>query len=261
MPHIKANNINMFYEYEGKGEPLVIIGGFASVHHMWKEFIKPLQKNYKILIFDNRGFGDTDVTPSPYSIEMMAKDTSELMNSLNIDSAYVLGHSMGSSILQRMCLDYPNKIKKAILSGTFMKIPFVSQMIFEIIPELFAQNIDEDLVRKIIMPWMYSSDFLANPDNLNKTLENMRKRKVDPIGYDGQSHALRDFDSKSWASKITSNILVLVGREDIDTPLYCSEEIMKKLKNAKLKIVEKAAHMHYQEQPKEVLKIIMDFFK
>ena len=114
MPKIKANNINIFYEYEGKGDPLIIIGGFASVHFIWKEFIKSLQKYYKVLIFDNRGFGQTDVTCPPYSIEMMAKDTYELMNRLNIDSAYIIGHSMGSAILQQMCLDHPKKIKSKL---------------------------------------------------------------------------------------------------------------------------------------------------
>jgi pimeloyl-ACP methyl ester carboxylesterase len=261
MPLVKANNINMFYEYEGKGSPLVIIGGFASVHFMFKDFIRPLKEHFKVLIFDNRGSGQTDVTPPPYSIETLAKDTIELMNSLNIENAYIIGHSMGSAILQRICYDYPEKVKKAILSGTFLKIPYTSQMIFEIIPQLIAKNLDEDLIKRLILPWIYSSDFLKNPDNVNNVLESMKKNVIDPKGYLGQAKALETFNSENWLSKVTSEILILVGKEDIDTPLYSAEKVHEKLKDAKYKIIENAAHMLFFEKPNESIKIIMDFFK
>ena len=261
MPHIKANNINIYYEFEGKGEPLVIIGGFASDSRLWKDFVKPLQGHFKVLYFDHRGFGDSDVPPPPYSVEMMAKDTVELMNQLNIDSAYIFGHSMGSALLQTMCLKNPEKIKKAILSGTFLKIPYTSQMLFETVSKLFEKNLDQDIISQMIMPWIYSSAFLKNPNNFNKVLESMSKRTIDPKGYEGQSIALKNFDSTTWISKIKTEILILAGKEDIDTPLYCTQAVHEKLKNAKLKILDDAAHMMYREHPKKTHEIILDFFK
>ncbi|NGX33085.1 MAG: Non-heme bromoperoxidase BPO-A2, partial [Candidatus Anoxychlamydiales bacterium] len=105
MPQIKANDINIYYEYEGDGPPLVIIGGFASDHKLLKDFVEPLKKCYKVLLMDLRGFGDTEVTTPPYSIDLLAKDLFELMNILNIENAYIYGHSMGSIILQTMCLN------------------------------------------------------------------------------------------------------------------------------------------------------------
>lgn len=261
MPHIKTNDINIFYEYEGTKEPLIIIGGFASAHFIWKDFIQPLKKHYKVLIFDNRGSGQTDITKPPYSIKQMAKDTAELMNSLNIESAYVIGHSMGSAILQRMCLDYPKKIKKGILSGTFLKLPYTSQMIFKIIPELLAKNLDQNTIIRFFLPWIYSSEFLENPDNIDHVLESMKKNIIDPLGYQGQAKALESFDSNEWLSKVTNDLLILAGKEDLDTPLYCAEKVHEKLKHANYKIIENAAHMIFFEKPKEMQKIIMDFFK
>jgi len=262
MPYLKANKIKIFYEYEGEGEPLIIVGGFASIHYIWKDFVKPLQNKYKVLIFDSRGFGFTDVTTPPYTVDMLAKDILELMDALKIEKAYVLGHSMGSLILQKMCLDYPKRIKKAILSGTCLKIPYVSLMLLKNVDELFSSNLDKDLVRKMIAPWLYSSEYLKAAGNLEDILDSMRKIEIDPDGYEGQANILRTFDSTSWISKITTEILLLHGKEDIDTPIYCVEEVFKQLnsKNAKLKIIDKAAHMLFFEKPNEIRKIIVDFF-
>jgi len=261
MPHIKANGINTYYEYEGKGPPLVIIGGFASDHYLLKDFIKPLKKLFKVLIMDLRGFGDTEITNPPYSIDLLAEDILGLMNSLNIKNAYMLGHSMGSAILQTICLKYPQKVKKAILSATFLKIPYTTQIIFELIPKLFEKNIDQKIISKIVMSWIHSSDFLKNPDNFNHVLQSMSKREINPVGYEGQSVALKNFDSTSWISKIDTETLILAGKEDLDTPLYCAEMVHKKLKKSKLKIIENAAHMMYKEKPDEFNKAILSFFK
>ncbi|NGX52681.1 MAG: 3-oxoadipate enol-lactonase 2 [Candidatus Anoxychlamydiales bacterium] len=261
MPHIKANNINIYYEYEGDGPPLVILGGLASDHKLLKEFVDPLKKRYKVLLMDLRGFGDTEVAPPPYSIDILAKDVFELMNLLNIENAYIYAHSMGSAILQTICLNYPEKAKKAILSATFLKIPYTTQMLFELVPKLFEKNIDQEIISKIIMPWLYSSEYLKNPQNFQNTLDNLSKRKINPKGYEGQAIALTNFDSTNWISKINTETLILAGREDIDTPLYCAEKVHEKLKNSKLKIIENAAHMIYREKSNEVYKIILDFFK
>lgn len=261
MPHIKANNINIFYEFEGTGNPLVIIGGFSSDHSLWEDFVKPLQNHFKVLYFDHRGFGNSDVPSSPYSIEILSDDVLDLMKNLNIESAFVFGHSMGSAILQTMCLKHPKMIKKAILSGTFLKIPYPTQMLMDLVPKLLEKKIDQDTISQIIMSWIYSSSFLKNQNAFNKVLESMAKRKISPIGYEGQSHALKNFDSTSWISKITTEIIVLAGEEDIDTPLYCANQVHEKLTNSRLKILKKAAHMMYREDPKNTYEIMLDFFK
>ena len=261
MPLIKANDINIYYEYEGEGPPLIIIGGFSSDHNRLIDFVDPLKKHYKVLLMDLRGSGDTQITDPPYSIELLAKDIFELMNCLNIEKAYVYGHSMGSAIAQTICLNYPHKIIKTILASTFLKIPYTSQIIIELIPKLYEKNIDQDIISKIIMPWIYSSDYLKNPKNMNKAFDSISKRELKPKGYKGQSIALTNFDSTNWISKINCETIIVVGKEDIDSPLYCAQMVHEKLKNSKLKIIDNAAHQIHKEKPDELYKIIFDFFK
>ena len=85
MAFAKINGINLYYELQGEGQPIVFVSGFATHRETWREFSNRLSANYKTLIFDNRGAGQSDAPPPPYSIEMMAKDTKDLMDHLGIE--------------------------------------------------------------------------------------------------------------------------------------------------------------------------------
>jgi pimeloyl-ACP methyl ester carboxylesterase len=261
MPHIKANDINIYFEQMGKGDDLLIIGGFSSTHKMWQNFQKMLSKNFRVTIFDIRGSGATSKTEPPYSMELLANDTVALLNNLSIGNAYILGHSMGSAILQTICLKHPKYVKKAILSGAFCKLPKTSQMIFNTVFSLLEKNVDKKMIIEMVLPWLYSSNFLINPENVENMILSMSDNDIDRQGYLGQAKALEDFDSTEWAHQINKEPLILVGKEDIDTPVYLAERLHDKIAGSKLKIIEDTAHMLFIEKAGEMEKIVCDFFK
>ena len=84
MPYIKVNDIQMYYEIHGDGEPLVLIVGLGTDISEWDGIIHWLAQKYQVLAFDNRGAGRTDKPDTHYSIEMMANDTAGLMQTLGI---------------------------------------------------------------------------------------------------------------------------------------------------------------------------------
>src|SRR3989442_10450040 len=118
MPYVKVNDINMYYEIHGDGEPLVLIVGLATDISEWEGIIRWLAKKYKVLAFDNRGAGRTDKPDAHYSIEMMANDTVGLMQTLGIEQAHVLGISMGGRIALALALQHPKRVKKLVLVST-----------------------------------------------------------------------------------------------------------------------------------------------
>ena len=95
MPYEKVNDIQMYYEIHGDGEPLVLIVGLGTDITEWEGIIHWLAQKYKVFAFDNRGAGRTDKPETHYSIEMMAEDTARLMQALGIQQAHILGISMG----------------------------------------------------------------------------------------------------------------------------------------------------------------------
>src|SRR3990167_7122835 len=67
MPHLPANNIELYYEQHGTGPDLILIGGLTSDHNIWRSTIRPLSPHFRILIFDNRGSGQSSTPDYPYT--------------------------------------------------------------------------------------------------------------------------------------------------------------------------------------------------
>jgi 3-oxoadipate enol-lactonase len=121
MPTVRVNDIDMYYEIHGEGEPVILIAGLNSDHTLYRQIIPRLAESYKVIAFDNRGVGQTDKPDIPYSIEMMADDLAGLLNALGIEQAHFLGTSMGGRIATALALRHPQQVKSPILVSTIVK--------------------------------------------------------------------------------------------------------------------------------------------
>jgi pimeloyl-ACP methyl ester carboxylesterase len=122
MPKIIVNDINIYYQIKGQGEPIVLILGLAATVAENQWLIDSLSKKYRVLSFDNRGAGLTDKPDIPYSIEMMANDTACLMKEVNFNNANIIGISLGGRIALELVLQHQEMIKKLILVSTSAKV-------------------------------------------------------------------------------------------------------------------------------------------
>ena len=89
MPFSNVNGINIYYEIHGKGEPLVLIYGYAGHSGLWFRQIPILSKKYQVIAFDNRGVGRSDKPDIPYTMAMMPKDIAGLLDIIGIDTAHI----------------------------------------------------------------------------------------------------------------------------------------------------------------------------
>ena len=118
MPKARVNGISINYSVEGRGEPLFLIMGFSGSKMAWFFQRGAFRKHFQVVTFDNRGVGQSDKPPGPYSMKMFADDTVGLMDHLGIDKAHVLGASMGGMIAQHIALSHPERVRKLVLSCT-----------------------------------------------------------------------------------------------------------------------------------------------
>ena len=100
MPKITVNDLNLYYEEHGAGEPLLLIYGLAGRGQGWKFQSEALAPHFRVITFDNHGVGETDQPETPYSLAQMADDAAGLLDALEIPSAFVFGISMGGMIAQ-----------------------------------------------------------------------------------------------------------------------------------------------------------------
>jgi pimeloyl-ACP methyl ester carboxylesterase len=118
LPFLDTNGINVYYEVQGEGEPILVIGGLATDLTQLGGIVGTLAGGHQVIAFDNRGAGRTDKPDVPYSIEMMAEDASGVLKALEDSPTDVLGISLGGRVAIKLALMHPDQVKSLILVST-----------------------------------------------------------------------------------------------------------------------------------------------
>ncbi len=138
---VKVGDIEIAYKMFGSGDPILLINGYASTLDSWEpSTLKRLASNYTVIVFDNRGIGNTtsgNVTPS---VRQFAEDTSGLIKALKIERTNILGHSMGGFIAQELALNHPDQVLKVILYATACRLDLSMSGDPEIMREISNQS-------------------------------------------------------------------------------------------------------------------------
>lgn len=262
MSIVHVNGVQLYYEMQGEGEPLVLVVGFGGDLSTWAGIRVSLAKHYRVILFDNRGVGRSEVPDGPYSIEQMAQDTRALCEYLNIQSAYFMGNSMGGHIVQMLAYQYPSLVKKAVISNSVMnpKVPF--RVFAEGKLELIKAGAPLSAIVKISCSQGFSYQFLSQPGQMEKLIE-LAKNNPYPFnirGYEGQSAALNAFNSTEWAHKISVPVLVMGADQD----LIFREELVRALAaaipGAQYHSFKNCGHIPYLEYPEEFVQTMVEFF-
>ncbi|MGL5742725.1 MAG: alpha/beta fold hydrolase [Legionella sp.] len=220
MPRIKVNDINMYYEVHGQGEPVVCIGGFSSDHTIWSELPEYFKDKYQLVLFDNRGAGQTDIPDGPYSIEQMANDVVDLCSALEIKHAHFVGNSMGGFMLQHLAFRHPELVKSAIIGNSGASIHTVFHVYVDAQLELLKANAPLKSLLKASSSLAFSYHFLSQPGALEQLIQLVLDNPY-PFtvkGYEGQYADLEQLDSRDWIQKINVPVLVLGAEDDLIIP-------------------------------------------
>ncbi len=228
MPAINVNDITMYYEIHGEGEPVVLIAGLNSDHTLYRGIIPTLVEKYQVVAFDNRGVGQTDKPDIPYSIEMMADDTAGLLNALGIEQAHILGTSMGGRIAVALALQYPQQVKSLILVSTIVKS-------LKGTPTTWSR-LRVSLMLKIPM--------VRGPHPYYAVVR--------------QLEASRAYDCMDRLSEIHMPTLILHGRKDKTAPYHLAEAMQSGIKGSKM-LTFPGGHLFFILRQKQFIEAIGDF--
>jgi len=116
MPKVSVNDISFHYWQLGEGPDMVMLHGLNGNLAVWHlELVPRLRNEYRVTTYDLRGHGRSEMSPTGYTTEDMAKDLQGLMDALRIERAYLIGHSMGADISLHFALLYPERVEKMVL--------------------------------------------------------------------------------------------------------------------------------------------------
>jgi pimeloyl-ACP methyl ester carboxylesterase len=273
---VQVGDIEIAYKMSGKGDPILLIPGGSADKNAWDPtFISDLSSNHTVIVFDNRGVGNTTIGSQPYSIEQLANDTAGLLDALKIQNANVLGYSLGSYIAQQVAITYPEKVNRLILAGASCGGEESKPK-----PPEFL-NLQEEIVDKISNNVSISREenmALANASlgagwiRLHpETLENITEGQgffanISPEAQEGQANIGHSWEATNWngacdeLAKTAKPTLVITGTDDNEyQPHVNSLKIVEKIPGAWLVQIENAGHAVMDQYPDEISKILQTF--
>ena len=221
---------------------------------MWDELVPLLLPYFRVLQYDTRGHGQSELTEGPYTIERLGQDVISLLDQLNIDKVYFCGLSMGGLIGQYLGIHHPDRLHKLILSNTDSKIGTVNRWNERIntINEQGMQAIVDSTMEKWFTPFYHK----INPARVAQMKELFLANKT--LGYTACCSALGAADFRSEIKKITVETLIITGDEDTVTNVVQAKGLQKEIPNAKLKVFP-ARHLPSTELPMEYADTLIDF--
>lgn len=247
--HIIANQIKMAYQIDGpeQGPVVIMSNSLMSSIEMWDQTVGALTDRYRVVRYDTRGHGQTQVTEGPYSISLLAEDLLALMDGLNIRQAHLVGLSMGGMICQYIGANHPERTLSLSLCDTACEMP--PRSIWE---ERFAiaksQGI-AGLVDSTIKRWFLGGFIERATEQIGIVRKMILATPVD--GYLGCASAVRDMAQSTILLKIKAPTMVLVGKQDPACTVDQATVLHRLIPHSSLVIIDQAAHLSNIEQPKE----------
>ena len=235
---------------KGKGEPLVLIQGWATTLDGWAFQIPFFRKNMMVIALDNRGIGGSSRPNYPYKMDMFVDETKALIDSLGIQQKiHLCGISMGGMIAQNFVLKYPDRVKTLILLATtpYLREEFVQPINEEYRTIMQDLDLEEGFKRKLDL--MFSESFIRRV-NEEEVLRNalfdtlMIKSASNATWQDLENRgaALLNHDTRESLQKITQPTLIIHGTEDKFIPIEDAHLLDEKIPNSKLITLEGFGH-------------------
>jgi pimeloyl-ACP methyl ester carboxylesterase len=255
--------MDLAYADEGPGPVVILLHGFPLSKSMWEEQLSGIGSIYRVIAPDLRGFGESPVPEGVYTMDAMADDVVELLETLEIMGPVVVGGlSMGGYVALSIAARYPTRVKALILMDTRAgaDTPEVAQGREATAKAVLAADSAATVVESML-PRIFSKLTLEqHPERVEPMKAVMRQTTPQGIAGALRGMASRP-DRRADLPKIAVPTLVLVGEEDILTPPAEAKAMAEAIPNARLEVIPKAAHMAPYENPSAVNAAILGFLK
>jgi len=116
----EVNGVTLSYLMAGKGDPVVLLHGFAETSHMWRPLMAQLAKTHTVIAPDLRGFGRSSAPDAGYTKKEMAQDIHALVKSLGYAKIRLVGHDIGLMVAYAYAAQYPSEVDRLVLMEAFL---------------------------------------------------------------------------------------------------------------------------------------------
>ncbi len=253
---IRANGIQMRYLVEGapSGQIMLFCNGLATNMSMWDPQIAHFSGRYRIVRYDLRGHGESDSTQPPYTLSLLVEDLRSFLDALGFEQVHLVSESLGGMIAQAFAVRYPRRLMSLTLCDTSARI---KRELWEGRIQQVLQEGIEPMVEPSLERWFTKPYRDANPDVTDGVRAMIRTTTSD--GYVGGAGVVREMNHVEQLSRISTPTLIVVGRQDVSTPVAEAQLMHSHIVGSRLSIIEDAAHLPNIEKAQEFNRILEDF--
>jgi 3-oxoadipate enol-lactonase len=252
-----VNGIRMAYRIDGPTDaPVVMLcNSLMSTLAMWEPQMPALLERYCVIRYDTRGHGQTDTTPGPYSIELLADDAAALIDHIGLGPVHFVGLSMGGMVGQQLAVRNPDKVMSLSLCDTASEMP-TRAMWEDRFTTARAEGV-AGLVEGTIKRWFVESFIAREPAQIAWVRQFILDTKAE--GYIACGSAVRDMSQTHILSSIAKPTQIIVGRDDPACTLAASQVLHAEIPGSVLFVIDDAAHLSNIEKPEEFNRLLINF--
>lgn len=262
MPTVQVGSHRVYFDEYGAGHPLLLIPGLSNSRLIWWKQFEPLSQKYRVLNMDNRDAGDSALGTGPYTLADMADDAAGLIQSLDLDSTYVMGWSMGGFIALELTLRHPGLVKKLILVSTSAGGPTHVPPTPEIATLLMPVE-NEDIEQRIrrIYPSLAAPGYMqSHPADLDQVVRNATAKPMRLESYQRQLGAVMAWDGVgNRLNQIKVPSLIVHGDADPLIPYGNGQHLSTHIQGAKFLTYPRVGHLPPIEAAERFNRDVMDF--
>jgi 3-oxoadipate enol-lactonase len=257
----KAGEIQLSYDRAGDGPPLLLIMGMSGTKHHWGEsLLEQLRRDFDTIVYDHRDAGDSTRTGQPFTIVDLAEDAAGLLAALDLDSAHVMGISMGGMIAQELVLAHPDRLRSLTLGCTYCGgegSVLASEAVMRKLAEAMTSG---DRERAIRASWEVnvSPSFAANEDAWVRFLATGMRYGLAVEVIMRQMQAIAGHDTSARLPGVGTPTLVVHGTLDELLPVQNGHMIAGLMPDSRLEILEGIGHMFFLEQPERTAGLVRE---
>lgn len=252
---------NVYYEVQGRGPALLLVTGLAGVASYWNPNIAVLAEHFTVIRYDHRGTGQSPRSDGAYSIEGLTEDLVGLLDALGLDQVMLLGHSTGGAIGQVLAATFPGRVSRMVLYGSWATLGPQMALCMELRLKLL-QAYGPALYHRASPVFLYPPRYVTeNWKAIALALDEATAQSTTASILEARIKAVTGFDGRAYLPRIACPTLVLVAKDDILTPVECSEELACGIPDAMLQVLPQGGHAASVCEPESFHKAVRSFLE
>jgi 3-oxoadipate enol-lactonase len=267
---IEVNGVKLWHRVTGEGEAVVQIHGAGFGHYNCDPATPALSQRFRVIDFDQRGYGASDKPIQDYHMEVWADDVAGLLDALGVESAHVHGTSMGGMVAIVFAGKYPQRTRSVVINCAAAKLSLTGRLVFRNwidIARLDPAGPGSRTLAELIAWQALSKRFLgseAGPGAVDLIQQILRDSNIVEV-FTAACQAMIDMDITAWLGKIASPALVIGGDEDIMTPWdqgpggVGQQGIYEGIAGAEKHVIRGGGHSTLFDSTEEHNRVVLDF--